>query len=134
MFLTILLIIAGFLVAFINSSPVLVKSGSRLESLKNSLDSLAVPIGLTCGIIAIANAFNFWTLHYHLLTWLAVLINSIILTRDFLLGRLNIAEGPLTSILEFFVKYRIIFGFTLLVFCVIHIISLLSPFFDSILL
>jgi len=134
MFLIVLLIISGLLAAFMNASPFLVKPGSRLENLKNSLETLTVPVGITCGVIALANAFNFWALHYPLLTWIAALVNSVILLKDFLIERLNIAEGPLMAILEFLFKYRVVAGISLICICIIHVILLLTPLFYSILL
>jgi hypothetical protein len=54
--------------------------------------------------------------------------------KDFLIEKLNIAEGPLTAVLEFLAKYRIVAGMVLFCICIIQIILLLTPIFHTILL
>ena len=134
MLLLVVLLIAGCLAAFFNAASLLVKPGTKLEAFKVFLDTITVPFGIACGVIALANAFNFWIVHYPLISWLVLLANAVIILRDFLVEKLRIPEGPGLKILDTLVRYRAVAGMVLLVICIIRIITLVSPFFDAILL
>jgi hypothetical protein len=133
MVLSVLLIFTGLVVAFMNAAEILVKPGSKLELLLSFFRSIQVPVGITSGLVAVANAFNIWSGDYPLLTWIIVLVNSIIILNDFLIMRLSIPEGsPVMNALLFLTHFRKYFGMTALVLVVIKIIIILAPLFSSI--
>lgn len=129
------MLIAGVIAGLVNASGLLVKPGSKLESFKKFIDTITVPFGMACVVLAFVNIFSFfWITPYPLITWLVVMINAAIILKDFLTERLNIQQGPLLTVMDTLVKYKTAAGMTLLVICVIKVIMLVSPLFEAILL
>jgi len=133
MLLTLLLIIIGFLVAFLAASEKIIKVLPKTEPFFNFLSSLRIPIGLLGIVIGFVNAFNFWWTDYPLLTWLLVFILSITITNEFIQDKFNIGDGFLKDLFILFSNYMSALGITTIIVLTIKSIYLLKPLFKALL-
>jgi len=131
MLLTLLLIVIGFLVAFLATSEKIIQVLPKTEPFLNFLGSLRIPLGLTGIVIGFVNAFNFWWTDYPLLTWLLVFIVSITITNEFIQDKFNIGDGFLKDLFIFFAKYMSLLGITTIIVLIIKSIYLLKPLFKA---
>lgn len=125
--LVVLLLVAGFCVGFLNAADRLAGGGSRLEPLVHLLENFRVPVGLSALVISFLNAINVWANDYAFLSWLFVMVNSIVVLKEYLTAKIGIAEGPFLSALEFLETRSDLVGIACLVVLLLKLILLLAP-------
>jgi hypothetical protein len=117
MILTVFLILCGFAVTLAISAGTVVREQSRFHHLVLFFQSIRVPLAIVSALVALVSAVLVWTADYPLLTWIVVLLNSVIAVADVAVDRFNVPEGPLRNVLEFLTsnsRYFAIAGFVVL--------------------
>ena len=117
MILTVFLILCGYCVTIAISAGTVIREQSRFHHLVLFFQSIRIPLAIVSAAVAILSAALVWTEDYPLLTWIVVLLNSIIAIADVMIERFNIPEGPFRIVLEFLTvnqKYFAIAGFIVL--------------------
>ena len=127
MLLTVFLIICGYCVTLVLCAGTVVRENSRFHHLVLFFQSIRIPVAIVAALVALVSAVIVWTEDYPLLTWIIVLVNSVIAVTDVMIERFNIPEGPFRNILEFLASHKAYFAIAGLIILTVKAIYLLAP-------